>query len=74
MEDDGFGVPESERARLFERVREAPSRHGAGSGLGLYLARRVVESHGGSIEYAPRASQGSIFTLMLPQLAGVAVQ
>jgi signal transduction histidine kinase len=74
VEDDGFGVPESERARLFERVREAPSRHGAGSGLGLYLARRVVESHGGSIEYAPRAGQGSVFTLMLPQLAGVAVQ
>ena len=66
VEDDGYGVPEAERAHLFERVREAPSRHGAGSGLGLYLVRRIAESHEGSVSYRPRPAGGSIFTLSLP--------
>jgi signal transduction histidine kinase len=66
VEDDGYGVPESERARLFERVREGPSRKGAGSGLGLYLVRRIAEGHGGRVAYAPRPSGGSAFTLTLP--------
>jgi len=68
VDDEGYGVPESERAHLFARVRETPSRHGAGSGLGLYLVRRIAESHGGTVTYAPRASGGSSFELSLPLL------
>ncbi len=69
VEDDGFGVPESERTHLFERVRATASRQGAGSGLGLYLVRRIAENHGGSVGYAPRPSGGSVFTLALPAAA-----
>jgi signal transduction histidine kinase len=72
VEDEGYGVPEHERARLFERVREGPSRQGAGSGLGLYLVRRIAEGHGGNVSYAPRPGGGSAFTLTLP-LAAAAV-
>ena len=72
VEDEGYGVAEPERAQLFERVRQTPSRQGAGSGLGLYIVRRIAESHGGSIAYAPRPSGGSTFTLTLP-LAPAAV-
>jgi signal transduction histidine kinase len=72
VEDTGYGVRESERAHLFERVRHAPSRLGSGSGLGLYIVRRIAQSHGGTVRYAPREGGGSVFTLELP-LAPAAV-
>jgi signal transduction histidine kinase len=68
VEDTGHGVPESERPRLFQRVSGGASR-GAGSGLGLYIVRRIAESHGGEVRFAPRAGGGSTFTLTLPQAA-----
>ena len=70
VEDDGYGVPENERDQLFERVRDTASRRGAGSGLGLYLVRRIAEGHGGRVAYGPRAAGGSTFTLELPLAAG----
>lgn len=66
--DDGYGVPPADVAALFERVRPA-SRRGAGSGLGLYLVRRIAEGHRGTIAYAPRLEGGSTFTLILPLCA-----
>lgn len=69
VEDNGYGVAESERAQLFERERSAPSRLGSGSGLGLYIVRRIAESHGGEVRYAPREGGGSVFTLDLPLAA-----
>lgn len=70
VEDDGYGVPEERRPELFQRfggVRSNPSlRPGSGTGLGLYIVRRIVEKHGGTIEYAPREPRGSVFTMTLP--------
>ena len=69
IDDDGYGVPERERGNLFARVRESASRQGAGSGLGLYLVRRIAEAHDGSVSYAPRDGAGSRFELSLPRTA-----
>ena len=63
--DQGFGVAESLRETLFTRFASEQSR-GAGTGLGLYIVRRIAESHGGSVKYAPNQPKGSIFTLHLP--------
>ena len=63
--DDGFGVSEKTRSHLFTRFARGDDRRGGGSGLGLYIVRRVAEESGGSVGYEPNRPQGSIFTLRL---------
>ncbi|MBP88879.1 MAG: hypothetical protein CMJ64_19560 [Planctomycetaceae bacterium] len=51
VDDDGSGIPKSERARIFEPfVRLDDSSNGHGAGLGLALVKRIVAQHGGSID------------------------
>jgi signal transduction histidine kinase len=64
IEDDGYGVPEQRRDHLFERF--GGGHPGSGTGLGLYIVRRIAEKHGGSVAYAPRTPRGSAFSLTLP--------
>jgi PAS domain S-box-containing protein len=65
--DDGPGIPPGERDRIFElfaRV-EATSKK-PGSGIGLFVVRRLVTSMGGSIGVANRPEGGAVFTVTLP--------
>ena len=64
VEDRGPGVPASLRGSLFDRgARDATS---DGSGLGLHVARRLMEESGGSMAHEPRAGGGSSFVMRLP--------
>jgi signal transduction histidine kinase len=65
VEDTGAGIPVEDQAVLFERFRQGDHKR-AGSGLGLYLSRRIVEAHRGSIEVQSEVGQGSLFTIRLP--------
>jgi signal transduction histidine kinase len=63
--DEGPGVPLEERDRIFEPFyRTRPS--STGTGLGLHLARQVVERHGGSIDVADVERGGACFRVRLP--------
>ena len=66
VEDAGPGIPEDARERIFEAYEKLEGRRGEGLGLGLYIARQIVEAHGGSIRAAGGASGGARFTVELP--------
>jgi signal transduction histidine kinase len=64
VSDDGYGVPPERRAALFQRF--AGMRAGGGTGLGLYIVRRIAEKYGGVASYEPVVPRGSRFTLEIP--------
>lgn len=65
VEDTGPGIPPEEQAVLFERFRQGSHKR-SGSGLGLYLSRRIVEAHQGSIAVHSELGKGSVFVVRLP--------
>lgn len=68
--DHGIGIAEDAQARIFERFERLVSvRHYGGFGLGLWIVRQIVESHGGKIEVWSRPGAGSRFTVQLPRIA-----
>ena len=70
VEDSGTGIPPEDLPRIFERFYQVDkSRPGGGVrgvGLGLAIAKEIVESHGGSISVQSQPGQGSVFVVNLP--------
>jgi PAS domain S-box-containing protein len=68
VSDLGPGIPEAERERVFLRFeRAAPMRNFGGLGLGLYVARQIVEAHGGKIDLVHPRVKGAEFVIRLPR-------
>jgi PAS domain S-box-containing protein len=67
VEDDGDGVTEAVAAQLFEPFTRATIRGDKGNGLGLAIARGIVEHHGGTIAYEPCIPNGARFVVHLPR-------
>ena len=67
--DEGRGIPETMQERIFERfvqVEEKDASEKGGSGLGLSIARSIVEQHGGMIGVESEEGSGSTFWFKLP--------
>jgi signal transduction histidine kinase len=68
--DHGIGVKPEDRERIFGRFERAVSaRHFGGFGIGLWVARQIVEAHGGSIEVTDTPGGGATFTVLMPRQA-----
>jgi signal transduction histidine kinase len=69
VSDNGPGVPEDYREKIFERFTQVPGSHGRrrGTGLGLTFCKLAVEAHGGRIWVDANPDGGSIFKITLPR-------
>lgn len=69
VKDSGIGIPKSQQANIFGkffRADNAVKHQTDGSGLGLYIAKNIVEKHSGSIRFSSEEGKGSSFTIALP--------
>lgn len=71
VRDEGLGIPEDQQERVFVKFfrGDAPASGIPGTGLGLTIARSVVEAHGGSMNFESGSGEGSTFWLELPTAA-----
>jgi signal transduction histidine kinase len=67
--DTGKGIPPEVEARLFDPFFTTKE---AGTGLGLSVAARIIEKHGGMLQYQTRTGRGTTFGIILPSVSPVA--
>lgn len=66
VDDSGPGIPEEFRERVFERFFRVDTAPASGVGIGLYIARQVIEAHGGTVRCGVSPLGGARFTVTLP--------
>jgi signal transduction histidine kinase len=69
VEDDGPGIPEADRERVFDRftrLDEGRTRDAGGAGIGLAIVRAIVERHGGGVRVEQGMNGGARFVVSLP--------
>ncbi len=71
VEDEGPGIPEDELNKIFEPFEQTsvqPTDSEKGSGLGLYIVKKIVEAHEGAITIGSTLNEGTSFQIILPYL------
>src|SRR6185436_5713399 len=75
--DEGPGVPDAEKARVFERFHQTSAGRtvkSRGVGLGLAICRHIVSAHGGVIWVADHEPRGAVFCVLLPGPADIPIE
>jgi signal transduction histidine kinase len=68
VSDNGIGIPEADRERLFRRFERGSNTGGiSGTGLGLHIVREIVYGHGGTVSFESEVDKGTTFWLNLPK-------
>jgi signal transduction histidine kinase len=68
--DQGKGIAPGDQARIFEKFERVDASEAGGTGLGLYIARRLARAMGGDLAVDSAPGQGSRFTFTLPSREG----
>lgn len=69
VHDDGIGIRPEDLSRLFVPFYTTKATSQKGTGLGLYVIKRIIENHGGKIDVSSAYGQGTTFTIRLPAMA-----
>ncbi len=71
MADTGIGITSDDRSHLFDKFYRSPDAtkmYTDGSGLGLFIVKKIIDAHGGEVEIESISGTGSTFTINIPAL------
>lgn len=71
IKDEGAGIPKEDQGKIFTRFFRAKNVQGSeasGSGLGLFLAKKIITDHGGEIRFESKTGKGTTFFIELPMV------
>ncbi len=69
IKDQGIGIKKQNLSKIFQKFKQMHSNafdHSGGSGLGLFIARKIIELHKGEIKVESKLNKGSTFIISLP--------
>jgi signal transduction histidine kinase len=72
VKDSGIGIPNNQKINIFTkffRAQNALKMETVGSGLGLFIAKQIVDRHGGKMNFESEVDKGTTFIIQLPKMA-----